>query len=52
MEAAGEAFVFMVRVQYPQICVPITETELDDLLKDIQKVGVYMEQDHSACVTV
>ena len=41
MDLASSVPVFVVRVQYPQMCVPITETELDGLLTDIQKVGVH-----------
>ena len=29
---------FVVRVQYPQLCVPVSETKLDSLLTDIRQV--------------
>lgn len=39
--ASSEPSVFIVRVQYPQMCMPVNETDLDGLLKDIQQVGVH-----------
>ena len=32
--------VFVVRIQYPAMCVPVTESQLDGLLKDIQQVSL------------
>ena len=31
----------IVKVQYPQICVPVSETDLDDLLKQLREASYY-----------
>ena len=32
----------IVKVQYPQICVPVSETDLDDLLKQLREASYYI----------
>ena len=32
----------IVKVQYPQICVPVSETDLDDLLRQLREASYYI----------